>query len=78
MFTPTYPQRPVEGTKPVFGLQVFGPRCVTVPAQFSHWFLLLSLFSSFKAAATSKHVLGREVKCTCPPSFSATSRLDAM
>lgn len=75
----------VPTVSPVFGLEVLGSYRVTVPTQHSHWLLLLSLFffSSFKAAATSKDILYREVKCTYPsvsrsPSlFRARKILDA-
>lgn len=75
----------VTTVSPVFGLEVLGSYRVTVPTRHSRWLLLLSLFffSSFKAAATSKHILYREVKCTYPPVsrspslFRARKRLDA-
>lgn len=74
----------VPTVSPVFGLEVLGSYRVTVPKQHSHWLLLLSLFFfSFTAAATSKHILNREVKCTYPPVsrspslFLVRKRLDA-
>lgn len=77
-FTPTLSNNfilKVPTVSAVLGLEVMGFHCVTVPAQPSHWLLVLSLFSFFFFSCS---YVGAHFKCGREVHQSVCKRLAAM